>query len=158
MRQPYLPRFMAGGETNLGAATQGRRTNIARAGLTGRGASLRRFPMQKHALVLTTFAFILAVGAMAASAQQIPDVATTPQQPRILQQQQEQERQLQGVQTPVISRTRAGWAGVTAPVGGTTRLGSRRHGPGMIGRGAMMGPGSMGHRHDDADALRYDGQ
>jgi hypothetical protein len=34
--------------------------------------------MQKHALVLTTFAFILAVGAMAASAQQIPDVATTP--------------------------------------------------------------------------------
>jgi hypothetical protein len=64
--------------------------------------------MQKHALVLTTFAFILAVGAMAASAQQIPDVATTPQQPRILQQQQEQERQLQGVQTPVISRDEGG--------------------------------------------------
>jgi hypothetical protein len=53
--------------------------------------------MQKHVLVLTTSAFILAWGASAASAQQVP---MTQQQPQILQQQQTQERQLQGAQTP----------------------------------------------------------
>jgi hypothetical protein len=53
--------------------------------------------MQKRVLVLTTSAFILASGAITASAQQGP---LTQQQPQVLPQQQEQERLLQGVQTP----------------------------------------------------------
>jgi hypothetical protein len=36
--------------------------------------------MQNHVLLLTTSALILACGAIAASAQQVPDVPTTPQQ------------------------------------------------------------------------------
>jgi hypothetical protein len=56
--------------------------------------------MQKHVLVLKTCAVVLACGTIAASAQQIPDVPTIQQQPRILQQRQEQERQLRGIQTP----------------------------------------------------------
>jgi hypothetical protein len=52
--------------------------------------------MKKRILVLTTSAFILAYSAIAASAQQGP----LTQQPQILQQQQEQERQLHGAQTP----------------------------------------------------------
>jgi hypothetical protein len=47
--------------------------------------------MQKHILALTTSAFILACGAIAASAQQVPDVPAL---------QQQLERQLQGAQTP----------------------------------------------------------
>jgi hypothetical protein len=50
--------------------------------------------MQKRVLVLTTSAFILAGGLIAANAQQVP---TTPQQPQI---QQQQEQQAQGAQTP----------------------------------------------------------
>src|SRR5262245_57682817 len=52
--------------------------------------------MQKWVLVLTTSAFILAGGAIAARAQQGPMAQQQPQ----IQQQQEQERQLQGAQTP----------------------------------------------------------
>jgi hypothetical protein len=65
--------------------------NIARAELNGRGASPGVFTMQKHVLALTTSAFILACGAIAASAQQVPDVPTL---------QQQLKRQLQGAQTP----------------------------------------------------------
>src|SRR6266511_3678045 len=55
--------------------------------------------MQKHVLVLMTSAVVLACGAIAASAEQIPDVPTIQQQqPQILQ--QRQERQLGGAQTP----------------------------------------------------------
>jgi hypothetical protein len=53
--------------------------------------------MRKPILLLTTFAFILAGGALAARAQQEPMV--TPQQPQVLQQ-GEQGRQLQGTQAP----------------------------------------------------------
>ena len=57
--------------------------------------------MQKHALVLTTCAFILACGASVASAQEGPMT----QQPQLRQQQQDLERQLlerqrQGAQSP----------------------------------------------------------
>jgi EF hand domain-containing protein len=110
---------------------------------TDRGASLRRFKMQKRVLVLTTSAFILACGAIAASAQQGP----LTQQPQILQQQQEQEHQLQGVQTP-----RRAVHDDIEDDGGMMGWGygpSWRHyqgwgrGMGMMGRGGMMGPGSM---------------
>ena len=47
--------------------------------------------MQKHVLVLTTSAFFLACGTIAASAQQGP---MTQQQPQMLQQRREQERQV----------------------------------------------------------------
>ena len=52
--------------------------------------------MLKRVLLLTTSAFLLACGAIGASAQQGP----TTQQPQIQQQQSEQERQLQSAQTP----------------------------------------------------------
>jgi hypothetical protein len=52
--------------------------------------------MQKRGLVLTTRAFILAGGIIAASAQQEP---MAQQQPQVLQQ-REQERQPQGAQIP----------------------------------------------------------
>jgi hypothetical protein len=108
--------------------------------------------MQKHALVLMTSAFILACGAITASAQEvIPGGATMQQQPQILQQRQEQERQLQGVQTPRRAiednpeddggmmgwRYGPGWRH-------NQDWGRGAMGPGMMGRGAM-GPGSMGH-------------
>src|SRR5262245_27042408 len=52
--------------------------------------------MLKRVLLLTTSAFLLACGAIGASAQQGP----TTQQPQIQQQQSERERQLQSTQTP----------------------------------------------------------
>jgi hypothetical protein len=70
--------------------------------------------MQKRVLVLTTSAFILACGTIAAGAQQGPMT----QQPQMLQQRQEQERHYD-------------WRGGAM-------------GPSMMGRGGMMGPGSMG--------------
>jgi EF hand len=105
--------------------------------------------MQKYVLVLTTSTFILACGAIAASAQQVPDVPTIQQQPQILQR-QELERQLQGAQTP-----RRGIEDELEDDGGMMRRrygpdwrhheGWRRGGmsPGMMGRG-MMGQGSRG--------------
>jgi opacity protein-like surface antigen len=115
--------------------------------------------MQKHVLVLTTSAFILAWGASAASAQQVP---MTQQQPQILQQQQTQERQLQGAQTPRRSIEddfeEAGWAGVMALVGGTTRTGSRSHGSRHDAARRFDGSRKYGSRHDDADDVQLDGQ
>jgi hypothetical protein len=93
---------------------RGRRINIARAELVGRGVFLRRFKMQKHVLVLTASTFILACGAIAASAQQGPMMQ---QQPQMLQQQEHHGPGMMG---------RGGMMG-----------------PGMMGRGGMMGPGSM---------------
>jgi hypothetical protein len=95
--------------------------------------------MQKRVLGLTMSAFILACGAIPATAQQEP---LTQPQPHILQQQQELQRQLQGVQT-------------IRPRGAeddSRMMGSWHHrdwgrgtmGPGMMGRGGMMGAGSMG--------------
>ena len=77
--------------------------------------------MQKHVLALTTFTFILAYGAIAASAQQGPMMQ---QQPQMLQQQEHQD-----------------WRGGTMGLGMMGRGGMM--GPGMMGRGGMMGPGSM---------------
>jgi len=77
--------------------------------------------MQKHVLMLTTSAFILACGAIAASAQQAPMMGQPPQ----TLPQQEQERHHD-------------WRGGAMGPGMMAR-------GGMMGRGAMMGPGSMGH-------------
>jgi len=90
-------------------------------GVSGKGVFLRRFKMQKHVLVLTTFTFILACGAIAASAQQGPMMQQQPQMP----QQQEHHD----------------WRGGTMGPGMMGRGGMM--GPGMMGRGGMMGPGSM---------------
>ena len=83
--------------------------------------------MQKCALVITTSAFILACGALAASAQQTGGPMT--------QQREGLERQIEGAQTPrrAIEGDRdrdddsygGGRAGVTGLVGGTTRTGAQ---------------------------------
>jgi hypothetical protein len=107
--------------------------------------------MQKHVLVLMTSAVVLACGAIAASAEQIPDVPTIQQQqPQILQ--QRQERQLGGAQTPRRGieddlEEDGGMAGWRYGRGWRHQQdwGRGTMGPGMMGRGGMMGPGSMGH-------------
>jgi hypothetical protein len=108
--------------------------------------------MQKHVLVLKTCAVVLACGTIAASAQQIPDVPTIQQQPRILQQRQEQERQLRGIQTPRRTieddiEDDGGMMGWGYGHGWRHRQdwGRGAMGPGIMGRWGMMGPGSMGH-------------
>jgi EF hand domain-containing protein len=98
--------------------------------------------MQKHVLVLTTSAFILAWGASAASAQQVP---MTQQQPQILQQQSASYRapKPRAAALKMISRKRDGlglWPWLEAPPG----LGRGAMGPGMMRRVGLMGPGSMG--------------
>ena len=105
--------------------------------------------MQKHVLMLTASTFILACGAIAASAQQVPDVPMIQQQPQILQQRQELERQLRDAQTP-----RRGIEDDLEDNGGMKgwRYGPdwRHHeswrrgtvGPGMTDEGGMMGPGN----------------
>jgi EF hand len=109
--------------------------------------------MQKHVLMLTTSAFILACGTIAASAQQEP---MTQEQPQILQQQQQLRRQLQGAQAPRrgieddSDQDDSGHRG--GMMGRGHERGWRHHedwgrgamGSGMMGRGGMMGPGSMG--------------
>src|SRR5256885_17069990 len=104
--------------------------------------------MQKHVLVLMTSAVVLACDAIAASAQQIPDVPAIQQQPQILQ--QRQERQLRGAQTPRrgieddleedggMAGWRYGWRGPKGWGGGAL-------GPGMMGAGGTVGPRGMGH-------------
>ena len=84
--------------------------------------------MQKHVLALTTFTFILAYGAIAASAQQGPMM----QQPQLLQQQEHG-----GTMDP-------GMMGQGGMMGhGMTGQGGMM-GHGMMGRRGMMGPGSVG--------------
>ena len=98
--------------------------------------------MLKRVLLLTTSAFLLACGAIGASAQQGP----TTQQPQIQQQQSEQERQPQGAQTPRRAvhddiEDDGGMMGWHYEPGW-----GRGWGPGMgiMGRGRMMGgPGRM---------------
>ena len=112
--------------------------------------------MQKHVLVLMTSAVVLACGAIAASAQEnMPGVPTMQQQPQILQQQQELERQVPGAQTPRRgveddsdqddNRFGGGMMGWRYGPGWRHHEGWRRGamGPGMMGQGGM-GPGSMG--------------
>jgi hypothetical protein len=102
--------------------------------------------MQKHALVITTSAFILACGATVASAQQGPMT----QQPQLLQQQQDLERQLlerqrQGAQFPrprVDDSYRRPRMGRDYRPGWHQDWGRGAMGAGMMGRGGMMGPGS----------------
>src|SRR6266566_1266083 len=96
--------------------------------------------MHKHVLVLTTSAFILACGTLAASAQQGP---MTQQQPQVLQQQQGAQTPRRGIEDEEDDSGMMGWG--YGP-------GWRHHqgwgrggmGPGMMGRGGMMGPGRMG--------------
>jgi EF hand len=88
--------------------------------------------MQKHVLVLTTSAFILACGAIAASAQQSPGVPMTQQRD-----QQQTQQQPTGHEGPGMM----GQQGMMGP--GMTGQGGMM-GRGMMGRGGMMGPESMG--------------
>jgi hypothetical protein len=107
--------------------------------------------MQKHVLVLTTSAFILTCGAIAASAQQPPDVPEMQQQSQTLQQQL--ERQLQGtqIQRRVIEDDIEddGWMGWGYGPGWRHREGWHRGdmGSGMMVQGGMdrrgMGSGMM---------------
>ena len=102
------------------------------------------FKMQKHILGLTTSAFILACGAIPASAQQEP---LTQQQPQILQQQEELQRPLQGVQPLRRAAEDESDQDDNGHGGGGRMMGSWHHrdwsrgamGPGMMGRGGMMG-------------------
>src|SRR6266513_2964808 len=77
--------------------------------------------MQKHVLMLTTSAFILVCGAVAASAQQTPGAPMVPQPDQQQTQQQRTDHEGPGMM---------GQGGMM--------------GRGM-GHGGMMGPGSMGH-------------
>ena len=105
--------------------------------------------MQKRVLGLTTSAFILACGAIPATAQQEP---LTQPQPHILRQQQELQRQLQGVQTIRPRGAEDDSDQDDNGHGGGRMMGSWHHrdwgrgamGRGMMDRGGMMGPGSMG--------------
>ena len=109
--------------------------------------------MQKHVLVLTTSAFILACGATVASAQEGPMT----QQPQLRQQQQDLERQLlerqrQGAQSPRRrveddgdeddDSYRRPRMGRDYRPGWHQDWGRGAMGVGMMGRGGMMGPGS----------------
>jgi hypothetical protein len=106
--------------------------------------------MQKHILGLTTSAFILACGGIPASAQQQEPLIQL--QPQILQQQQELQRQLQGVQTIRPRGAEDDSDQDDNGHGGGRMMGSWHHrdwgrgamGRGMMDRGGMMGPGSMG--------------
>jgi EF hand len=100
--------------------------------------------MQKHVLMLTTSAFILACGAIAAHAQQGP---VTGQPPQISpQQQQEHEGHHDsrggavgsGMMGPGGMMGRMGQGGMMGQGGGMMGQG------GMMGHGAMMGPRTMG--------------
>src|SRR6266498_4403667 len=94
--------------------------------------SMRRFAMKKHLLMLTTSAFILACGPIAASAQQSPGTPTM-QQPADSHSthhpdQQQSQQQPNGQENP-------GMMGQGGMMG---------RGPGMSGEGGMMGRGMMG--------------
>ena len=93
--------------------------------------------MQKRVLGLTTSAFILACGGIPASAQQQEPLIQL--QPQILQQQQELQRQLEGVQT-IRPRGAEGDQDDNGH-GGGRMMGSWHHrdwGRGAMGRGMMM--------------------
>ncbi len=78
--------------------------------------------MEKHILVLTTSAFILACGAITASAQQSPGSPMMPAQ-----------------QEPSTDQDGPG-------MGEGGMMGCGMMGRGMMGHGGMMGRGMMGHR------------
>jgi hypothetical protein len=101
--------------------------------------------MQKRVLILTTCAFALACGAIGASAQQGP---TAQSQSQILQQQSEQERPLQGAQTP----RRA----VHDDIEDDGGMMGWHHGPGW-GRGWGPGMGMMGRGGHDGRPGRMHG-
>ena len=107
------------------------RINIARAGLNGGGVSEEDPTMQICALVITTSAFILACGALAASAQQTGGPMT--------QQREGLERQIEGAQTP------------RRAIEGDRDRDDDRYGGGMMGRG--YGPGWRHHQDWSAGAM-----
>jgi len=89
--------------------------------------------MKKHALMLTTSAFIVAWGAMAASAQQNPGVPMT-------QKPDQTQQQPAGQESHGMSRQRGMMGcGMMEPEG----MMGRMMGPGMMGHGGMMGPFAM---------------
>jgi hypothetical protein len=106
--------------------------------------------MGRHVLALTTSAFILTCGVLPASTQQVPDVPTTHQQPPTLQEGLQQ--QLQGTQTPrrVVEDDVEDDGRMTSWGYGPGWW--RQHwdrgsmGPGLMGRRAMVGPGSIHSR------------
>jgi EF hand len=93
--------------------------------------------MQKHVLMLTTSAFILACGAIVASAQQSPGVPMAQQPDQ--QQTQQQPTGLEGCgmmgQGGMMGRGMMGEGGM---------MGRGMMGRGMMGEGGMMGRGMMG--------------
>jgi hypothetical protein len=92
--------------------------------------------MQRHILVRTASAFIVACSAIAASAQQVPDVPTMQQSPSTLQ--QHLERQLQGTQTQrrdLDDFDDDGWMGWRGYGSGWRHYQDWDRGPRMMGRG-----------------------
>jgi hypothetical protein len=103
---------------------------------------VEEFNMQKHVLILTTSASILACSAIAGSTQQFPDVPTMQQPPQNLQQQL--DRQLEG--TPIQRRAvddieDDGWMGWGYGPG-WRHFQDWDRSPRMMGRGGM-GRGNM---------------
>jgi EF hand len=92
--------------------------------------------MQKHVLMLTTSAFILACGAIAASAQQNLGGPMVQRQPE--PDQQQTQRQPTDHEDP-------GMTGQGGMMGHGMMGQGGMMGRGMMGQGGMMGPGSMGH-------------
>ncbi len=88
--------------------------------------------MQKHVLMLTTSAFILVCGAVAASAQQTPGAPMVPQPDQQQTQQQRTDHEGPGM----MGQGGMMGHGIMGQ-GGTMGRG--------MGHGGMMGPGSMGH-------------
>jgi polyhydroxyalkanoate synthesis regulator phasin len=105
--------------------------------------------MQKQVLVLTTSAFILACGAITASAQQTPGgpMMQQPDQQPTMQQMQERVRRLQEAiaQRRNIEDYDEGWDDRSMMRGGHQGWGRGGMGSGMMGPGGGMGPG-MGLR------------
>jgi EF hand len=100
--------------------------------------------MQKHVLVLTTSAFILAWGAIAASAQQNPGGPMVQQPDPQQTQQQPADHEGPGTmgQGGMMGRGMMGQGGMM----GHGMMGQGGvMGCGMMGQGGMMAPGSMGH-------------
>src|SRR5262245_12227190 len=109
-------------------------------------ALVEKFKMRKEILVLTASALILGCGAIAARAQQVPDVPSIQQQPPTLQ--QHLERQLQGAQTRRRGSDdfdddgwmgyRPGWRDYQDWDRGPRMIGRGRTGPENVASGMMM--------------------
>ena len=115
--------------------------------------------MGKHVLVIAATAFV-AWGASTAGAQDYPDYATR-EQPQVVQQRQELERELERAQSPrrsVESDNDQDDGGGMTRLEVPPRLGPRNDRSRHDGSGRDDGPREYGVRHDDANDLHPDGQ